>query len=172
MNDDENDAAFYEVQYMRHPVLLAVVGIIAALMWISFVQQIIYGVPFGTNPAPDVVMWVFVLLFGVGLPVLIYAARLETVVRDGALMFRYVPFHLAWRVVPCASIVRAKAEDYSPLREFGGWGIRFGWKGRAYSASGNMGVRIECRDGDRFLLGSGRAAELARCIGECMRQEE
>ncbi len=172
MSDEGNGTAFYEVQYMRHPALLAVVGVIAALMWISFVQQIIYGVPFGTNPAPDWVMWLFVLLFGVGLPVLIYAAHLETVVQGGALIFRYVPFHLAWRVVPCTSIVRAEAEDYSPLREFGGWGIRFGRRGRAYSASGNRGVRIECRNGDRFLLGSGRAAELARYIGECIGKEE
>ena len=172
MSGHEKGAGFYEAQYMRHPVLLAVVGIIAALMWVAFVQQMIYGVPFGTNPAPDGVMWFSVLLFGVGFPVLIYTACLETVVRDGALMFRYVPFHLAWRVVPCTFIVRAEAEDYSPLWEFGGWGIRFGRRGRAYSVAGSRGVRIECRDGNRFLLGSGRAAELARCIRECMRQEE
>ena len=167
MNDYEVGAEFCEVQYMRHPALLTFVAIIAAFMWISFVRQVIYGIPFGTNPAQDWVLWVFVLVFGIGLPVLIYTARLETVVRDGSLMFRYVPFHLSWRMVPCASIVRAEAQRYSPLREFGGWGIRFGRRGRAYTASGSRGVRIECRDGDRFLLGSGRAVELARCIAEC-----
>ena len=172
MNDYEVGAEFYEVQYMRHPALLAFVAIIAAFMWISFVRQVVYGIPFGAHPAQDWVLWVFVLLFGVGLPVLIYTARLETVVREGALMFRYVPFHMSWRVVPCTSIVRADAQRYSPLREFGGWGIRFGRRGRAYSASGSRGVRIECRDGDRFLLGSARAVELARCIAACREKSD
>ena len=167
MGPDIGDPLYYERQYVRHPALLAIVGIIGALMWVAFVPQIIYGMPFGTNPAPDGVMWLFVIVFGVGLPALVFGARLEILLGDGDLMYRYVPFHLAWRRVPCSAIVRAEAVTYAPLREFGGWGVRYGRRERAYSASGTRGVRIECSDGDRFLLGSGRSEELARCIAAC-----
>ena len=171
MINEGRKVRYYERQYMRHPLLLAVVGFIGALMWVAFVRQIIYNIPFGTNPAPDWLMWLFVLLFGVGLPVLMYGAHLEILLWDGVLMYRYVPFHVRWRTVPCSAIVRAEAVTYSPLREFGGWGIRWGRWGRAYSASGTRGVRIECREGDRFLLGSGRAQELAQCILICGKGE-
>ncbi len=34
------------------------------------------------------------------------------------------------------------ARKYRPIREYGGWGIRYGWNGRAYSTSGNEGVQL------------------------------
>jgi hypothetical protein len=54
---------------------------------------------------------------------------------------------------------------YSPLREFGGWGIRFApGKKRAYSVSGNKGVELELSDGMHVLIGSQRPEELTQMI--------
>ncbi|HSW28847.1 MAG TPA: hypothetical protein VLH75_05040 [Longimicrobiales bacterium] len=52
-------------------------------------------------------------------------------------------------------IVRTESVTYSPLREFGGWGIRWGKDGRkVWSARGNHAVVLHLRDGTRLYVGS------------------
>lgn len=55
-----------------------------------------------------------------------------------------------------------QARTYRPLREYGGWGIRWGGKGRmAYNVSGSEGVEVELLDGRTVMVGSRRPDELA-----------
>lgn len=44
--------------------------------------------------------------------------------------------------------------EYSPLGEYGDWGIRRGRGGRAYNVKGNRGVRLVLRTGKKVLIGS------------------
>lgn len=77
-----------------------------------------------------------------------------------------VAFHpLIYRHIPLADIASCEARVYRPIREYGGWGVRWGWKGgRAYNVRGNRGVQLELRSGESVLLGSQRADELASVI--------
>jgi len=68
--------------------------------------------------------------------------------------------------IPLKFVVRAYPRTYDPLREFGGWGIRFGAGGRAFNMRGNQGVQLVLRSGQRVLVGSERAEELAEVIHE------
>ena len=52
-------------------------------------------------------------------------------------------------------IVRTESVTYSPIREFGGWGIRWGKDGKkVWSARGNHAVVLHLRDGTRLYVGS------------------
>ena len=52
-------------------------------------------------------------------------------------------------------IVRTESVTYSPIREFGGWGIRGGKDGKkVWSARGNHAVVLHLRDGTRLYVGS------------------
>jgi hypothetical protein len=52
-------------------------------------------------------------------------------------------------------IVRLESVRYHPLREFGGWGIKFGRDGkRAWTARGDEAVVLELGDGTRLYVGS------------------
>ncbi len=66
--------------------------------------------------------------------------------------------------IPLKHVVRAYYREYSPLAEFGGWGIRFGTEGRAFNLRGNRGVQLELKSGRKVLIGSQRAEELAEAI--------
>lgn len=84
--------------------------------------------------------------------------------------------HVVFGLVPIyrksfmlAEIERAVAETYSPLREFGGWGIRGLGKNRALNMQGNRGVRLTLKNGDRMLIGSARAEDLAMAINSYRR---
>jgi len=70
---------------------------------------------------------------------------------------------------PLSEIESAKAETYSPLREFGGWGIRGFGKNRALNMQGNRGVRLTLKNGDRMLIGSARAEDLEVAINSFRR---
>jgi hypothetical protein len=88
--------------------------------------------------------------------------ELEVRVEPDALYVRFPPF--VRRKIPYADIRSAEARQYSPLGEYGGWGIRYGRSGKAYNVSGNEGVQLELASGERLLIGSRRAAELADAI--------
>ena len=126
--------------------------------------QLATGEPVGNRASP---LWVLALVFavfGVAMPVfMVFCLRLVTEVLEDALYVRFIP--LRTRRIPYASIVRCAPCDYRPIREFGGWGIR--WGGRrnwAYTMRGNRGVRLELEGGQRLLVGSGAPEDLARAI--------
>ena len=93
--------------------------------------------------------------------VLLIKGGLETEVRGDGVHVRFFPFHLSFRKIPLENVVKVEARSYRPIREYGGWGIRCGRRGRAYNMSGNLGVRIDYADGRHLLIGSRRAEELA-----------
>ena len=67
--------------------------------------------------------------------------------------------------VPFEEIESMEAVSYSPLGEFGGWGIRFGTqKKRAWTVRGNQAVRLDLRDGIKLYVGSQHPARLGERI--------
>lgn len=145
------------------------VGIVAAGCWAAFVQQIIFGNEVGSQPAPNFVLWLVLILFGVGMPWLMYSMKLVTRLDSSHLVIRFRP--LLTRKIPLADIAECEARTYKPLRDFGGWGIRFSFKhGRAYNMFGNRGVQLILRDDKRILVGSQRADELAEAIRKAMKR--
>lgn len=61
-------------------------------------------------------------------------------------------------------IASYEARTYRPIREYLGWGVRFGPSGTAYSMSGDRGVQLILGDGSRVLIGSQRADEFAAAM--------
>lgn len=142
------------------PVLIFASG----LMWYGFFQQIILGKPFGDNPGPDWVIWLTWLLAGIGLPVFILAARVIVTVGRDEIVVRWLP--LKTRRIKLSDVEACEVRKYSPILEYGGWGIRYGGpeKGWAYTLSGNQGVFVKTRSGKNVLIGSETPQRLAAAI--------
>jgi hypothetical protein len=75
-------------------------------------------------------------------------------------------FPLVKRDISLEEIARWEARTYNPLLEYGGWGIRYGWKGTAYNMGGNRGLQLEFTDGKRLLIGSQRSEEFAAALSQ------
>ena len=108
--------------------------------------------------------WIGVAIF-LAIAVLLYSMRLTVQVDTEAVRIRFFPL---WKkTIHLGDIVRWEARTYRPILEYGGWGIRYTLnRGMAYNVSGNQGVQLELANGKRILIGSQRAEELARAIGE------
>jgi len=164
MNDSQQ-VYYRDVQYIRKVswVMLLIIGI-AGMMWWGFIQQIILGKPWGSKPASDFWMWIIWIIFGIGFPLGFYWMRLIVEVRADHLYIRFVPF--SRREIPYTELKRAAARTYSPIREYGGWGIRGLSSRRAYSISGNRGVELELIDGRIVMIGSDNPLPLEMAIQE------
>ena len=151
--------AFTEVQRFRQPLLLAVLALVAGPFWYLVVAHFVFGATVEGATAL-VVFWLFA---GVLVPALLLALRLTTEVADDELRLRFPPF--VDREIPFTEIRGVQPRTYRPLREFGGWGIRWGGRGRmAYNVSGNEGVEVELDDGRTVVVGSRRSNELAEAL--------
>lgn len=155
-----DDALFSERQFFRQWWLLVLIAGMEALMLWAFVQQIVLGEPWGDNPASDELLIIIVLIVGILFPLFLLTSNLAMVVRHDCLAIRFFPFHLKYRTIGRNDILAHEVVAYSALRDFGGAGIRYGRRGKAYIVSGNRGVQLTFTNGDRLLLGSRRAEEL------------
>ncbi len=69
------------------------------------------------------------------------------------------------RRVPLSEIASVVVRDYHPLRQFGGWGLRFGLRrSRAYTMAGNRAAVLTLKDGRDVYLGARDVDELAQAI--------
>jgi hypothetical protein len=157
-------ALYQEIQYFRQVWIWALVLLIAAISLYGAVQQLILEKPFGNNPAPDSIMVVIALIFGIGLPIFMYKTNLTTEIRGDGLYVRFFPFHLSFLRIATYEIKGFQSCTFRPLRDYGGWGIRFGNKGKAYIVSGSRGLQLELSNGKYLLIGSQKPEELTRTL--------
>ena len=108
----------------------------------------------GDKPMSDEGVISFSILVGLGLPVLFWFMKLKLRVSEQGLHYQFFPVHFKERLITFEEIKSYKARTYSPLKEFGGWGIRFSFESKAYNVSGDKGLQIELDNGRKILFGS------------------
>ncbi|HSJ23537.1 MAG TPA: DUF6141 family protein [Longimicrobiales bacterium] len=145
---------FREIQRFTQPWLWLLLGGSSLMIWYGAWRQLAMGQPFGSNPAPDGWLVVLLLVFGVGFPLFFLWLRLETEVTTEGLGVRFFPLHLRRRAWNWDEIEVVERRAYSPMLEYGGWGIRMGVRGWAYNVRGNDGVQLVLRSGERILIGT------------------
>jgi len=114
-------------------------------------------------------VWVAVLcaFLGLGLPGGIYAfmGQLRSRVTEQAIEIRWGFLEVIKKEISLDSIETAEAVTYSPLGEFGGWGIRFGGKKKkAWTVRGNRALLLHLKDGTKFYLGSDKPERLLQWV--------
>jgi len=161
---DEHFALFHEEQRFTQwwVWLIILVGIAPA--WYIWWKQVVLREASGSDPTSEWTAWIVWLGAGVLLPVFLASMRLVTQVRHDGIYLRFIPFHWRWVRIEPERIKGVQARTYNPLLEYGGCGIRYGARGKAYTISGNRGVELEFANGRTLLIGSQRAEELASVI--------
>ena len=155
-------SAFREVQPLRQQRLIFVILIVVAVVVVLSLLS-----------SGASTMWSAVIALGaLGLVgALILAASLETTVDREAIT---VAFHFLWpkRRIPISNVRKAAATKYRPFLDYGGYGVRLGFRGWAWSVSGDEGVLVETKDGSRLMIGSQRAKEFEAAIERAKREQE
>jgi hypothetical protein len=109
----------------------------------------------------------FVVLAAVPLivTILVGLCKLDVRVCKEGIRFRFFPFHVTYRKFIFEDIEQYYARQYSPISEYGGWGLRNSFSnGRAYNIAGKKGLQLIFRDGRKILFGSQEPEELVKAI--------
>lgn len=126
-------------------------------------RQIVLGRPFGNNPMSDtgmIISFLAVVLLSILMVFLICLLKLTTVIDEEGIKYKFFPFHFKHRKITWIDIEKCEVVKYDPIREYGGWGIRYGKEGKAFNVSGNKGLKIYLRSGKKLLLGTRKEDEL------------
>ncbi|GGB87673.1 hypothetical protein [Dyadobacter sediminis] len=132
MNEINNSSVYYtEVQKFRQPWLWALL--------LFSLCVVLYRGHGG--------IWVVV-----GVSVFLWFLQLETIISEQGISYRWLPFQRRPRLIKWEEMEKVTVRAYAPIAEFGGWGIRFSWRGTAQTVSGNNGIEIRKKSKRRFLL--------------------
>jgi hypothetical protein len=144
-------------QWWIYAILLTVIGIFGY----GIFKQFILNEPWGSKPTSTAIL-LSVLIFQVLLLVLFQLFRLDTEINDQGVSYRFFPLQSKYKTIPWIAVQKAYIRKYSPIGEYGGWGLRYGGKerGRAYNISGNIGLQLELKDGSKILIGTQKSEEL------------
>lgn len=138
----------------------------------AIVQQVFMGIPFGNHPAPDIALYIFFILGILGTWLFNRFNLLLEVDKEGV-HYAFKPLHKIKQDIKWDEIDKCYVRKYKPMREYGGWGWRYGCRGgRAFNMSGNMGLQVETKDGKKILIGTRRPDELQKVIMEQFHNKE
>lgn len=155
---------FKEEQRFKQWWIILIVFSASAFPWFGLFYQIILGHKFGNNPAPDWMIILIWLLFGIGFPLFFLSTKLITEIKKDEIYIKFFPFHLNYKFFSFDEIESFKDREYKPIREYGGWGIRYGFSGMAYNVSGNKGVQLIMKNKKKILIGSQKSYEFYKAI--------
>lgn len=61
---------------------------------------------------------------------MLYSFKLQTVIKTDGIYVRFFPIHIAFRKYSWDKLSKVYVRTYSPLAEYGGWGLRLGLFGK------------------------------------------
>jgi hypothetical protein len=156
---------FEEQQRMRQWWILAIPILLIAVFAYAIFQQEITGVPFGNKPAPSWLIGVFMLI-PIGLFWFFWSLKLTTKITKKAIN---IDFGILGKCqILLTDIKKADVVTYSPLKDYGGWGLRISHNGTAYNMAGKLGLLVNTQSGKKIMIGTQKAKELKRVMEQLL----
>lgn len=164
MNDD---ILFTERQrFKQWWIWLILIGINGLFLFGVF-KQVIGGEQFGDKPMSNTELLMAASLT-ILVMVLFISTRLDTQIKNDGIYVRFFPFHLKFKYYPWTNLTKSFVRKYSPLSEYGGWGLRLGLsgKGTAFNVSGDKGLQLEFTNNKKLLIGTNKPIELTDTLSQ------
>ena len=155
----DNNTLFYEKQQLYLPWLWLILALVNGLFIYAIVQQTLTGIPFGDKPMPTIGLIIIEVIF-LAITIMLITAKLHTKITATGILVKFSPFHYGYKYFQWKQISKCYVRNFSPIGDFGGWGIRYGimGKGKGYIVSGNVGLQLEM-NGKKTLLISTKQPE-------------
>ncbi len=162
-----NDILFTEQQKFKQWWLWLILLGINGFFLFGVFKQVISGQQFGNKPMSNLELLIATGLTII-LTILIVNFRLDTTIRMDGIYVRFFHFHLKFKHYTWDSLTKSFVRQYSPLIEYGGWGLRIGLfgKGTAYNVSGNKGLQLEFKNNKKLLIGTNKPDELTATLNK------
>lgn len=150
-----DEVTYAEEQSFDQIWLWAIMGIELIVLLLPL---IITGQSFGVIVLAASVMALTFALLG--------SLKLRTRMDSEGVHYRMSVFHWSERTIPWDEIDQIYVRKYSPVSEYGGWGIKRGPKGLAINVKGNYGIQVIKKNGKRILLGTQQPDEASAYLSQ------
>lgn len=84
----------------------------------------------------------------------LFSIKLSTKIDEHGIHVKMFPFHLKTVTYTWGELYSVDVVEYSPISEYGGWGLRISRKGKAFSVKGNKGIKLQTADGKNRMIGT------------------
>lgn len=168
----DKETLFTERQRFKQWWLWLILVGINGLFLFGVFKQVIGGQQFGDKPMSNTGLLIATgLTFA--LTLLFINFRLDTIIKKDGIYVRFFPFHLKFKHYTWDSLTKSFVRQYSPLTEYGGWGLRLGLfgKGTAFNVSGDKGLQLEFTDKKKLLIGTNKPDELIETLNKIGREK-
>lgn len=134
--------------------------VIYSLMFWALIQQ--FSEDFDLAAVISIVFSLCIIIF---FNIVIIIMKLETSIDDIRISYQFKPFHIKAREIKWDEISEFYIRDYRPFKEYGGYGLqRRIKKGRSFTVSGNKGLQLVLKGGEKILIGTQKPKELKLII--------
>ena len=112
--------------------------------------------------------------FGIILLVSLFflVAQLRTKIDQHGITATFFPTTFFTKSYSWAEVEKVYVRKYSAITEYGGWGVRGFFNAKAYNTSGEMGIQIISKKGERFLIGTQKPNEAKKVITRYLKNSE
>ncbi|HHB52059.1 MAG TPA: hypothetical protein ENK75_03300 [Saprospiraceae bacterium] len=129
-----------------------------------FIVNLFKSIGVDHTDTPDTKILFIVSVLNILLTVLFFSIRLDTRIKKSGIEVRLFPFRRNYKHFYWDKIAKIYTRVYKPILEYGGWGVRYGSKGKALNISGNKGLQIEFTTGKKLLIGTQNPEEINRIL--------
>ena len=148
----ENTKDYYECQQFRQWWMWLIL-IIIELSVLFFTFKIFTGTTEIMRPV-TILTALLVMFIPTLIIIFIFLLRLETKITAAGISTRFFPIFPNYKLFPW--IEDAYIRSYKPIKEFGGYGMRYHItdRSRAFNIRGNFGIQLVFLDGTKLLIGT------------------
>ena len=164
----------FDQLWLKVPLYVLAVGNLILFAY-GFYKQLIAGKPWGDNPMSDVglAFSTFAVLLIWGMVFYLFEkTKLITAIYEKEIRLRFPPFFFKEKIIPLQMIKKLEVRKYNPITEFGGWGLRYGLRGKAYNVKGNMGLQIQFINSKKLLIGTQKPDQVTWAISKMLKGEK
>ena len=118
------------------------------------------------NNQKEPLFFILLILFLILFFIWFYLLKLKTHINQNSIYVHFYGIPFAKRTIQWNEIQSISIINYSPLTDYGGWGVRYsasvnGW---CYNVSGNYGIKLIQKNGKSFLIGTQKKDEAEKII--------
>lgn len=136
-----------------------------ALFIVSFLL-VLFDIISTKNNQKEPLLFIIMILISVTFFIWFRYLKLNTLMHENGIEVNYKGIPLCKRKIAWSEIQSITVVEYSPLYDYGGWGVRFSMigKGWCYNVSGKMGIKLMYTNGKPFLIGTQKPEEAKTII--------
>lgn len=163
----ENTPLFEEVQRFSQWVVWAILIIVFA---VSFIGMIIEILQKDSISISDIFPICFFVLIFFSIFALLFFTKLHTEICKTGITTKFLPLQKR-KTYLWSEIRNIYVRKYSPIKEFGGFGLRGTKKNRALNTYGNWGLQLEFKDGKKLLIGTQQPDQIELVLKKMKKEE-